>query len=121
MKASCTTWPLRSPEHCLSVRDSKIEKFLRTVHHLLRYQHHQEQRAPYLYCRRLEVQLNRYLIHFFQDHDFSLSGPATGHFPAASIRCGFATPSSTLLAPPVSSPCPNANGGIGPLAIGSSD
>ena len=63
------------------------------------------------------MQLNRYLVHLFQDHGFSQSGPATGHSRAASIRHGLATPLSALLAPPVSSPCPNANGGIGPLVI----
>ena len=121
MKASCATWPLHPPEHSLLVRDSKMGNCLRTAHHLLGYRHRQEQRAPSLYCKRLEAQLNRYLIHLFQDPDFSLSRPTTGHSPASSVRRGLAAPSSTLLAPPVSSLCPNANGGIGPLAIGSSD
>ena len=58
-------------------------------------------------------------MHLFQDHGFSLSGPATGHSPTTSIRCGLAAPSSVLRAPPVSSPCPDANGGIDPLMIGS--
>ena len=94
---------------------------LRTAHHLLGYRHRQEQRAPSLYCKQLEAQLDHYLIHLFQDPDFSLSGLATGHSPAASVRRGFEAPSSTLLAPPVSSLCLNADGGIGPLSIGSLD
>ena len=60
-------------------------------------------------------------MHLFQDRGFSLSGPLTSHSPTASIRCGLAAPSSVLLAPPVSSPCPDANGGIDPLVIGSLD
>ena len=55
-----------------------------------------------------------------QDHEFSLSRLATGHSPFASVRYDPVTPSSILLAPLVSSPCTNANGG-NPLVIGSSD
>ena len=73
------------------------------------------------YCGRLEAQLDRYLVHLFQDREFSLSRLATDHSPTTSVWHGLAAPLSTLLAPPVSSSCPNANGGIGPLAIGSSD
>ena len=67
------------------------------------------------------MKLDCHLVHLFLDYCFSLSGPATGCSPAASIWCGLTAPSSALLAPPVSSPCPNANRGIGHLAIGSSD
>ena len=94
--------------------------FLRVAHRLLGYRHCQEQQAPSLYRGPLEAQLNRYLVSLFQDQGFSLSGPAIGHSPTASIRRGLAAPSSALLAPPVSSPCPNANGGIGPLSRSSS-
>ena len=66
-------------------------------------------------------QLNRYLVHLFQDRGFSLSGPTTSHSRVASFRHGLAAPSSVFLAPPVSSSCPNANGGIDLLAIGSSE
>ena len=65
--------------------------------------------------------LDSYLVHLFQDRDFSLSRLATHHSPTASIRRGLATPSFALLAPSVSSPCLDANGGISPLVIGSSD
>ena len=87
----------------------------RTTHHLLEYRHREEQRAPSLYYERLEAQLDRYLVHIFQDHDFSLSRPATSHSPVASVQRGLAAHSSALLAPP------DANGGISPLAIGSLD
>ena len=40
-----------------------------------------------------------------------------GSFPL----CDLITPSSVLLAHSISSPCPDVNGGIDPLAIGSSD
>ena len=60
-------------------------------------------------------------MHLFQDPVFSLSRPATGHSPAASVQRGLAAPSSVLLAPPGSSPCPDTNGGIDLLAIESSD
>ena len=63
------------------------------------------------------MQLDRYLVHLFQDHGFSSSGLAIGHSPIAIVRHDLVTPSSVLLAPLVSSPCPDANGGIGPLAI----
>ena len=69
----------------------------------------------------MEAQLDRYLIYLFQDRGFSLSRPVTGHSPATSVRRGLASPSSTLLVPPISSLCPNANGGIGPHVIESSD
>ena len=70
---------------------------------------------------QLDAQLDRYLVHLFQDRNFSLSGPATGHSLAASVRHGLAAPSSVLLAPLVSSPCPDTNGGIDLLAISSSE
>ena len=50
-----------------------------------------------------------------------LSGPATGHSTAASVRHGLTAPSFNLLAPPISYPCSDANGGIDLLPIGSSD
>ena len=96
MKASYATWPLCPPKHCLLVRDSKMGKCLRTAHHGL--------------------------LTFISGgwiSQLSLSKPANGHFPVASFRRDFATPSSVLLAPPISFPCPNANGGIGSLVIGS--
>ena len=67
------------------------------------------------------MQLDRYLVHLFQDRNFSLSRPVTGHSPAVSVRHSLAAPLFALLVPLISSPCPNANGGIDPLAIGSSD
>ena len=88
---------------------------------LLGYRHRQKQWAPSLYCWRLEAQLDRNLVHLFQDRGFSLSVTATSRSPSASVRRGLAAPSSALLTPPISSPCSDANGGIGPLAIGSSD
>ena len=66
-------------------------------------------------------QLDRYLVNLFQDRDFFLFGIATGHSSTASVRRDRATPSSIFLAPLISSPCLDANGGIDPLAIGSSD
>ena len=94
---------------------------LRTTHHLLGYRRHQEQRAPSLYCKRLDAQLDRYLIHLFQDHNFFLSVPATGHSHAASIQHDLATSSFVLLVPPVFSPSSDANEGIDLLAISSSN
>ena len=64
------------------------------------------------------MQLDLHLIHLFQDLNFPPSRPATGHSLAASVRCGLAAPSSVLLDPHVSSPCPDANGGIDLLVIG---
>ena len=118
MKASYVTWPSHPPEHSLSVRDSKMGNYSRTACCLLGYRHCQEQRAPSFCCGRLEAQLDHYLVYLFQDRDFSQSGLATGYSPAASVRRGRTAPSFALLAPPVSFPCPNANGGISPLAIG---
>ena len=90
----------------------------RTTRILLGYRDHQEQWASPLYCGQLEAQLHRYLVHLFQDRDFSQSRLATSHSSTARVRHGLAAPSSAWLTPPVSSPCPDANGGIGPLAIG---
>ena len=39
-------------------------------------------------------------------------GPITSRSPATIVRHELVTPSSVLLAPPVSSPCLDANGGI---------
>ena len=50
-----------------------------------------------------------------------LSKPATGHSLTASARRDPTNPSSALLAPHISSPCPGANGEINPLEIGSSE
>ena len=44
---------------------------------------------------------------------------AIGHSPFAIVRHELVTLSYALLAPPVSSPCSDANGGIDVLAIGS--
>ena len=89
----------------------------RTARRLLGYRDRQEQRASSLYCRRLEVQLYLYLVHIFQDHNFSQSRPTTCHSLVVSILHGLTAPSSALFALFVSYPCPNANGRIGPLAI----
>ena len=67
------------------------------------------------------MQLNRYPALHFQDHSFSSSGHATSPSPIQIVQHELVTPSSALLAPPVSFPCPNANGGIDLLEIGSSD
>ena len=109
MKASCAIWPLYSPEHSLLMRDSRIGNWLRITHHLLGYQRRQEQHAPSPYCEQLDAQLNRYLIHTFQDHDFFLSRLATSHCDAASVQHDFETSSSTLLVPPIVTPSLNVN------------
>ena len=121
MKASYESWPSHPPEHSLLVRDSKMGNCLRKAHRLLGYRHRQEHLSPSLYYGRVEAQLNCYLIHLFQDRGFSLSRHTTSHSLAASVRHGLTAPSSALLAPHVSSPCLDTNGGIGPLAIGSSN
>ena len=91
----------------------------RTTHHLLGYRHCQRQWASSFYCERLDAQFDRYLINLFQDHGFSLSRLATGHSPTTNVQRGLAAPSFVLLALPFSSPCPNVNGGIDLLTIGS--
>ena len=77
--------------------------------------------ASFPLLRVIDAQLNRHLVHLFQDRGFSLYGPVTGHSPTANIRCGLPAPSSVLLAPPISSPCLDASGGIDLLAVGSLD
>ena len=52
---------------------------------------------------------------------FFLPGPATGHSRVASVQRNLATPTSISPAPLVSSPSPDANGGIDLLVIESSD
>ena len=114
-------WPLCSLEYPLPVRDSKVKNCPKTTHHMLGYRHRQGQWTLSLYWERLDAQLNRYLVHLFQDHGFFLSKSITGRFPTTIIQHELITPSSALLASPVSSPCSEANGGIDLLAIGSSD
>ena len=58
-------------------------------------------------------------IHF-QDHNFFQSRLAAGHSRVVSARPGLATLSSVLLIPLSFSLCPDANGGISLLTIGSS-
>ena len=57
----------------------------------------------------------------FQNHDFFQSRPATGHSQVVNAQPDSATFSFVLLVPLAFSPCPDANGGIGLLAIGSSE
>ena len=59
----------------------------------------------------------RYLARLFQEIDFFLSRPVTGHSHIISAQPNLVTFSSVLLVPLAFSPCPNANGGIDPLAI----
>ena len=70
---------------------------------------------------RSDAQIDCYLVHLFQDSGFFLSRSTTSHSPAAIVQHEFVTPSSILLAPLISSPCLDANGGINLLAIRSSD
>ena len=67
------------------------------------------------------MQVDRYPALRFQDHDFSPSMHATCCSPTAIVQHELVTPSSSLLALPVSSLCPDANGKIDLLEIGSSD
>ena len=53
--------------------------------------------------------------------NFSLFRPITSHSLVVVVQHGLAAPSSILLAPSVSSPCPDANGGIDLLMAKSSD
>ena len=63
-----------------------------------------------------------YLAHLFhQDLVFFLPEPATDRSHAAGVQHDPVTPSSALLALPISFPCLDANGGTDLLAIGSSD
>ena len=114
-------WPLCSLEYPLPVRDSKVKNCLKTTHHMLGYRRRQGQWTLSLYWGRSDAQLDRYLVHLFQDRGFFLSRSITGHFPTTIVRHELITLSSALLAPPVSSPCPDANRGIDLLAIRSSD
>ena len=70
-------------------------------------------------CLKTMHHLDCYPALRFQDHCFSPSGHATGRSPTAIIRHELVTPSFALLAPPISSPCSDANGGIDLLEIGS--
>ena len=94
---------------------------LRITHHMLGHRPRPGQWAPSLYCEGLDAKLDRHLAHLFhQDHVFILPGLAIGRSHATSVQHDPVTPSSALLVPPISSPCPGANGGIDLLAIGSS-
>ena len=98
-----------------------MKNFPKTTHHLLGCQRHLGQWAPSLYWERLDAQLNRYLVHLFQDRNFFLSWSEIGRSPTTIIQHELVTPSYVLLAPPVSSPGLDVNGRIDLLVIGSSD
>ena len=55
----------------------------------------------------------------FQDHDFFQSRLTTGHSRVVSAQASLATLSFVLLVPLAFFPCPNANGRLGLLVIGS--
>ena len=93
----------------------------KTTHYLLGYRHHWGQWTPSLYCEWLDTQLDRYLVHLSLDRGFSPFRPIISHYSAVSNWLGLTSPSYVLLASPVSSPCPDANGGIDLLAICSSN
>ena len=81
---------------------------------LLGYRRRQEQRAPSIYHGQSE-QWAPSLCDFFQ------SRLTTGRSRAVRARPNLATLSFVLLVPLAFSPCPDTNGRIGLLAIGSSE
>ena len=92
--------------------------YLRITRHLLGHRPRQAQWDPSLGCKGLDAKLDCYLSHLFhQDCVFFLLGLVTSHSHAASIQLDPVTPSSASLVPFISSPCPDANGGIDLLAI----
>ena len=120
MKASCVILFLCSPEFFFFflTRDSGLGSCLRTAHRPLGYRGHQEQRAPSLYYKQSVTHRGRYLMSLC---DFFRSRLAAGHSQAVRARPDLATLSFSLLVPLAFSPCPDVNGGIGLLAIGSSE
>ena len=85
--------------------------FRRTTHHLLGPRCRKQQ-ALFLYCGLLNVKHYRRLIHPFQVRSFFLPGTTTNHPHVASVQHELIAPTYVLLAPPASSPSPDANGGI---------
>ena len=112
-------WSLCSPVHFLSVRDLGMGSYLRTVHCLLGFRRRREEWAPSLYRGRSIVHHRRYSACLFQDRNFFQSRPAIDHSRVVSARPGLVTLLSVLLIPLAFSPCPDANGGIGLLVVGS--
>ena len=86
----------------------------------LGYRRPQKQWAPSLCHGRSAAHRSRYLTHIFQDRDFFLSRPTTGHSRVISAQLDLATLSFVLFVPLTFSPCPDAHGGIDLLATGSS-
>ena len=74
---------------------------------------------PFPFIAGPAVHRRRYLTHLFQDHSFFQSTPVIGHSHAISTQPNLATPSSVLLVPLAFSPCPDINGEIDLLVIGS--
>ena len=94
---------------------------MRTVHCPLGYRLFQEQRAPSLHHGRSVAHRGRYLMRCFQDRDFFQSRLVAGHSSVVNSRPNLATFSSVLFVSLAFSPCPDANGGIDLLVIGSSE
>ena len=117
MKASYAIWSLCSPEYFLAAKDSRMGSCLRTAHRPLGYRRCQEERAASLYHGRSVTHRDHYLMclcEFFQSR-------LTASHPRAVNSCpSLETLLPVLLVPLAFSPCPDANGGIGLLAIGSS-
>ena len=83
---------------------------LRITRPPLRYLRCHGRWAPFLYYGRSGALLGCYIAHLFrQDCAFFLPRLANDRFPAADVQCDPAILLSVLPAPPISSPCLDAN------------
>ena len=94
---------------------------MRTIHRLLGYRRRKEQRSPSVYHGRSTAHCIAAVILciFFQDREFFQSRLAIGHSSIVRAWLDLATLSSVFLVPLAFSLCPDANGRIDLLAIGS--
>ena len=86
----------------------------RITHHPLGHFHRQGQWASFPCRVRSGALLAHHLVCLLcQGHVFSLPRPRRDRFHVAGDQCDLAVPSSSLLVPPASSPCLDANAEIG--------
>ena len=99
-----STWP------CYFLMGRGLASCLRTTHHLSGYLHRQGRWASFLYRKQTGALPDRYLARLFrQVRAFFLPRPENDCFHAADVQRDPAISSSALPAPPISSPCLNAN------------
>ena len=101
---SGSTWPY------YFLLGRRLASCSRTTSRLLGYLHRQGRWTPFLYREQSGTLLDACLALLFRQYSiFFLLGPVNDRFHVVDVQRDHAIPPSALLAPPVSSPCLDAN------------